>query len=149
MITALDAGGDEYLHKPISRRILSARVRNLVRLASADRERQLILQVAQFEKLAAVGQLAAGVAHEVNNPLSFVLSNLESPRGDVGDLVRVVKAYRVSAEGGGALDRTLDLDAMIEDLQLLIDETVHGGSRVRAIVQELKTFSRQPDARWC
>ncbi|MDP1922025.1 MAG: response regulator [Myxococcales bacterium] len=143
MMTGLDAGGDEYLHKPISRRMLSARVRNLLRLASADRERQLLMQIAQSEKLAAVGQIAAGVAHEVNNPLSFVLSNLESLRGYVGDLMRVVKAYRVSAEQGGALDRTLDIDAMMEDLQPLIDETVHGGSRVRAIVQELKTFSRQ------
>ncbi len=143
MMTGLDAGGDEYLHKPISRRMLSARVRNLLRLASADRERQLLMQIAQSEKLAAVGQIAAGVAHEVNNPLSFVLSNLESLRGYVGDLMRVVKAYRVSAEDGGALDRTLDIDAMMEDLQPLIDETVHGGSRVRAIVQELKTFSRQ------
>jgi two-component system, NtrC family, sensor kinase len=143
MMAGLDAGGDEYLHKPISRRMLSARVRNLLRLASADRERQLLIQIAQSEKLAALGQVAAGVAHEVNNPLSFVLSNLESLRAYVGDLIRVVKAYRLSAEGGGALDRALDLDAMIEDLQPLIDETVHGGTRVRAIVQELKTFSRQ------
>jgi DNA-binding response OmpR family regulator len=69
MIAGLDAGGDEYLTKPISRRMLSARVRNLLRLANADRERQLLLQVAQSEKLAAVGQIAAGVAHEVNNQI--------------------------------------------------------------------------------
>jgi signal transduction histidine kinase len=143
MLEGLDAGGDEYLHKPISRRMLSARVRNLLRLANADRERQLLMQAAQSEKLAAVGQIAAGVAHEVNNPLSFILSNLESLRGYVNDLVRVVNAYRQSPEEGAALDRGLDLEAVMDDLTPLLDETVQGGRRVRAIVHELKTFARQ------
>jgi DNA-binding response OmpR family regulator len=61
-LKGLEAGADEYLHKPIQRRALVARVRNLIRLADAERDRRLVAQLAQSEKLAAIGQIAAGVA---------------------------------------------------------------------------------------
>jgi two-component system NtrC family sensor kinase len=142
MFQGLEVGGDEFLHKPIHRRALSARVKNLLRLADAERERKLVTAVAQHEKLAAIGQVAAGVAHEINNPLAFVLANLECLRGYFGDLRDVIEAYRRSPGDGRAVEAKVGLDALLRDVTPLLDETVEGGKRVRSIVKELKTFSR-------
>ncbi|MDP1822443.1 MAG: response regulator [Archangium sp.] len=141
----LEAGGDEYLHKPIARKVLALRVRNLLRLANADREQRLMAQVAHAEKLAGIGQVAAGVAHEINNPLSFILSNLGSLRLYFQEVSQVLAAWHRSPEEGRAKELALKLDATLADVGPLIDETAQGGERVRRIVQELKTFSRTDD----
>jgi two-component system NtrC family sensor kinase len=145
-VRGLAAGADEFLHKPVHRPALMARVRNLLRLANAERDRQLVEQLAQAEKLAAIGQIAAGVAHEINNPLAFILSNLSTLTTYVGDVTRVLHAYRSSREGGLAMERELDFPQTIEDIGSLIRETSEGGQRVRAIVQGLTSFSRTGEA---
>jgi signal transduction histidine kinase len=144
-LQGLDAGGDEYLHKPISRRMLAVRVKNLLRLADAEREQVLLQQIAHSEKLAAIGQVAAGVAHEVNNPLSFVLSNLDSLRIYFEDVKAVIRAWRESPDAGKAMEAKVGLQQVLDDIAPLLDETMHGGRRVRAIVQELKSFSRNDE----
>ncbi|MFZ5445061.1 MAG: sensor histidine kinase [Myxococcota bacterium] len=142
---SLEAGGNEYLLKPVSRRVLTLRVRNLLRLASAEREQQLLAQVAHAEKLAGIGQVAAGVAHEINNPLAFVLANLGTLGHYFDDVQAVLAAWRRSPEEGRAAEAAVNLPHVLEDLRPLLDETKDGAERVRRIVQELKIFSRAGD----
>jgi len=144
-LQGLEAGADEYLHKPIQRRALVARVRNLIRLADAERDRRMATQLAQSEKLAAIGQIAAGVAHEINNPLAFILSNLTSLKSYVDDVKQVVAAYRVSPGEGRALEERIGFQQTLDDIDALLGETSEGGQRVRTIVQELKTMC---SSRW-
>lgn len=111
-------------------------------------------QMLQREKMASIGQLAAGVAHEINNPIGFVSSNLRS----LGKYLEKLTAYIATLEGeieaqASPLLETVKqhrkkfkLDFLLEDCIDLIDESLDGSERVRKIVQNLKTFSRVDQA---
>ena len=114
------------------------------------------IQLLQSEKLASIGQLAAGVAHEINNPIGFVHSNLHTLKAWVQGLLRVISAYERVTEAldGQArveLDTTrqdADLDYVRDDIVQLIDESLDGSMRVRRIVQDLRDFSRPGGEAW-
>lgn len=104
-------------------------------------------QLLQSEKMAAIGQLAAGVAHEINNPVGFVNSNLGSLNSYIDHLLSVIDAY----ETGDATKITqarqaADLEFLREDLPSLLKESQEGLSRVTKIVQNLKDFSHVDQA---
>ncbi len=105
-------------------------------------------QMLQREKMASIGQLAAGVAHEINNPIGFVSSNLRTLDKYTKRLAGYVGLLEKSLQGSPAWDnlqverKKIKLDFLLEDTADLIEESLDGSERVRKIVQNLKTFSR-------
>ena len=111
-------------------------------------------QLVQSEKMASIGQLAAGVAHEINNPIGYVSSNIRSLKGYVEQLLQVVDCYQERESALPAEDRThvqsvrkkVDFEYLRDDIQQLLDESEEGTNRVRQIVQDLRDFSRSETA---
>ncbi|MCG3126777.1 MAG: Adaptive-response sensory-kinase SasA [Phycisphaerae bacterium] len=120
-----------------------------------DQLQQAQAQLLHADKMASIGQLAAGVAHEINNPIGFIASNLTSLGEYVDDLKRVLSAFEeLSAEcraAGGAAGGTLanvervrgevDLDFIVGDVSNLVEESIEGARRVKQIVADLRDFS--------
>ncbi|MBC3302785.1 hybrid sensor histidine kinase/response regulator [Pseudomonas sp. SWRI18] len=116
-----------------------------------DERKHLESQLVQSEKLASLGQLAAGVAHEINNPVGFISSNLSTLDGYFTQLQQILQAYQgaeplIAApeqrDQLKALRTELELDFLTEDIPILIRESKEGIGRVVQIVKDLKNFSR-------
>ncbi|MBT0961036.1 ATP-binding protein [Denitromonas iodatirespirans] len=111
-------------------------------------------QLLQSEKLASIGQLAAGVAHEINNPIGFVNSNLSTLKNYAAGLLRLLAAYEQAPQAPDAradidaIRQAVDIDFLREDIGTLIDESIDGTARVRRIVQDMRDFSRMGDGGW-
>jgi len=114
-------------------------------------------QLLQSEKMASIGQLAAGVAHEINNPIGYVGSNLTTLENYVNDLIEIVQLYE---KADSILEKydiyksisetkvKKDLEYLKEDSISLLHESYEGISRVKKIVQDLKDFSHVDEAEW-
>jgi PAS domain S-box-containing protein len=126
-------------------------------------------RMVQTEKLASLGQLVAGVAHEINNPLAFVSNNVAVIERDLRDLIALVGLYRRARDAGGGpadgngtgdperaaiaeqiaqLCDQLDLDYCLQHLPRIIDRTREGLRRIERIVKDLRLFARVDEGEW-
>jgi signal transduction histidine kinase len=108
-------------------------------------------QLVQADKLASIGQLAAGVAHEINNPIGYIFSNFTTLQTYLDQLFEMLAAYEQAEAGMGSSAEAaalrsrreqIDLDFLRTDIPALMAESREGIVRVRHIVQDLKDFSR-------
>ncbi|RLJ16965.1 histidine kinase [bacterium endosymbiont of Escarpia laminata] len=119
-----------------------------------EQMKNLQAQLIQSEKMAGLGTLAAGVAHELNNPIGFVKNNLISLHEYLAVLLPVLSeslAFAETDQGGGLRRRIGDISAgedlafLIEDIEPLLKDAVEGGVRLEQIVDGLKRFARHDD----
>ena len=147
-----EAGFRDPLHEEQRRRIEALSQAHAELQAANQQLKEAQAQLLQSEKMASIGQLAAGVAHEINNPIGYVHSNLGSLEGYIQDIFRILEVYaeveRDHPEqaplfaGVKAMRQKLDIDFLKEDVHALLGETREGIGRVKKIVQDLKDFSR-------
>ena len=154
-VKGLQAGADDYIVKPVDPDELTARVRvgqRIIRLEDEQREAQL--QLLQAEKLASIGQLAAGIAHEINTPLQYISDNAQFLRESMTSLIEVIDAYEemyFAVRNGGATERIMqkvaaarqasDLEALTQEIPLAIKQSLEGLDHAAGIVHAMKDFS--------
>lgn len=161
-VEGLDAGADDFLSKPVEPSELLARVRAGIRLYDSQQEfiktnqklsktlrdlQSTQSQLIQAEKMSSLGKMVAGVAHEINNPVTFILGNLVHAHNYIEDLIDLAKLALNSREPEmKEAAEEMELDFLMEDLPKVLDSMQKGAKRISEIVVSLRNFSRLDEA---
>lgn len=142
----------ERKHSEVALRISEAKERDRATLLSqaVQELKQTQGQLVQAEKMSSIGQLVAGVAHEINNPINFIHGNLEHVNQYTQDLLNMLELYQQQYPAPSpeieAQREAMDLEFLMADLPKVLDSMRMGTDRVREIVKSLRNFSRVDQA---
>lgn len=174
VLDALRLGAYDYLLKPCDLEVLEVAVeralerrallhdahrykqdlerRNAELQESKEALERLQMQIVQSEKMASLGELAAGVAHELNNPAGFILGNIDILGECTANLERLLEFYgalpRSTADDEKLcrIKREIDYEHTLQDLRSIITDCREGAERIRDVVKNLRLFSRLDEA---
>ncbi|MGQ4648962.1 response regulator [Lyngbya aestuarii] len=112
-----------------------------------DKLKRTQVQLIQTEKMSSLGQMVAGIAHEINNPVSFIYGNIAPAREYFQELIRVIKAYQQAYPNPTPevqqITQEIEWDFLVEDWQKLMKSMQVGAERIHEIVCSLRSFSRR------
>lgn len=149
--TAMHCGAFDFITKPIDFEDLTitiTRTLNQVRQArdNINKLQQAQLLLIQSEKMSTLGQLVAGVAHEINNPIGFLAGNIEQANDGIKDLINHLQLYQEKfAKPGSQIEENaeqIDLEYLLEDLPEMLSSMKVGAERIRNISNSLRSFYR-------
>ncbi len=138
-VKGLSLGAVDYITKPVEHEEAIARIKNHLALRKAQ------IELVQKEKMAALGQLVAGVAHEINNPVGFIYGNLMPAKEYAETLLELIQLYEIHTDTPPEVQAYIDkmgISFIQQDFVSLLDSMSMGVERIQKIVQSLKTFSR-------
>ncbi|MBL1175121.1 sensor histidine kinase [Pantanalinema sp. GBBB05] len=160
-VKAFQSGGVDFITKPFQFEEVLARIQTQLTIQTLqvqlqvqnEQLRQALgdlqktqVELLQKEKMAALGQLVAGIAHEINNPISFISGNLSPAKAYINDLLRLIELYQQEyPEPTPALQAAIaevDLDFLVNDLEKLMGSMKTGVERIRSVILALRIFSR-------
>ena len=143
-VKGLKLGAIDYITKPIEHEEALARINVHLEL------RRTQLRLIQEEKMYSLGQLVAGIAHEINNPVSFIYGNISHAREYVDGLLKLLNIYETVTPHDipevQACSKEIDLAFLRQDLPKIISSMEMGASRIMEIVRSLQIFSRSDEA---
>ena len=143
-VKGLHLGAVDYITKPIEHKEVLARINVHLEL------RRMQLKLVQEEKMSSLGQLVAGIAHEINNPISFISGNLIYAQKYIDNLLKLLRLYENytpdTIQEIQEFSKFIELDFLKEDLPKLFSSMMVGSNRIEEIVRSLRIFSRLDEA---
>ena len=156
----LDVLVDDFVLKPIVKQELLGRVRGGLRSrelrAQLERSQQELQQsqyrILQSEKMSNLGDLVSGIAHEINNPITFIYSNLTHVQTYALDLIELLRMYQKQLVNPSQeilqKEQDMDVDFVLNDLLKIVSSMRTGSDRIRQIILSVQEFSRSDRSGW-
>lgn len=161
-VKAFQIGGTDYITKPFEVEEILVRVKNQLTIRKMTQQlsqqvqqrtealEEAYLKLVQQEKMSELGLMIAGIAHEINNPLGFIISNIDHANDYIQDMFELIKLYQKKQPQPDADIQAkiaeIDLEFIYDDLPQIITSMKEGTRRIRTLSHSLRTFARSDEA---